>query len=363
MKKKGFSLNAFLLLVSLSLGMEGCTHEKHESGVFSVTRPWREDVEITQKYVAQISAIQHIEIRAFEKGYLQKIFVDEGQFIKKDVKMFQIMPFLMNAEYQKAKAEYDISKIEYVNTGKLADQLVVSPNELALAKAKLDKFSAELSLAKTHLDMTTIKAPFNGVIDRFRVRLGSLVEEGELLTTLSDITQLWVYFNMSETDYLAYMRNKGEKGSAPTIRLVLANGKPYEYPGRIDTIEADFDSQTGNIPLRATFPNPDLLLRHGETANILLAKTLKNALMIPQEASFEIIDKRYVYVVNEKGVLDAREIVVDKELAHLFVIKSGLSEQDTVLLEGISKLNKGDVIRTKLLAKAEVMKGLELRAE
>lgn len=354
-----------LLVTILSFSIQGCTRKSagELGGVFSVTKPWRENVEITREYVAQIRAIQHIEIRAFEKGYLQNIFIDEGQPVKKGEKMFQIMPLLMNAEYKKAKAEYEISEIEYLTTEKLAKEKVVSSNELALAKAKLDKYSAELNLAKTHLDLTTLKAPFNGIIDRFRVRLGSLIEEGELLTTLSDITQLWVYFNLSEADYLAFSENRKGKISVSKVRLGLANGKPYEYTGEIDTIEADFDNQTGNIPLRATFPNPDRLLRHGETGNILLTKIVDNALLVPQKATFEVVDKRYVYVVDEKGIVDAREIVVDKEVSKLFVIKSGLSEKDSVLLEGMGKISKGNSIQTKLLATSEVKQGLELRVE
>lgn len=367
MKKQLFSLvtSKFGIFILFTISLFGCSHQKSEevSGVFNATHPWRESVEITQQYVAQIRAIQHIEIRAFEKGYLQEIFVDEGQSIKKGTKMFQIMPYLMDAEYQKAKAEFKISEIEYKNTQKLADKNVVSKNELALAKAKLDKYSAELNLAKTHLDLTTIKAPFDGIMDRFRVRLGSLIEEGELLTTLSDISNLWVYFNLSEADYLTYMANKKDKGTSGTIRLLLANGKLYEHPGKIDTIEADFDNETGNVPFRATIPNPDLLLRHGETGNVLLSKTLENALVIPQKASFEVVDKRFVYVVNEKGLIDAREIVVEKEVPHLFVVRSGLTEKDTVLIDGIGKISKGKVIQTKLLQSTEVIKELALRAE
>jgi membrane fusion protein (multidrug efflux system) len=364
MKKQHFAQN-LLLVISLSLGIVSCKEEKHkeEARTFNVTKPWRENVEITRQYVAQIRAIQHIEVRAFEKGYLQQVFVDEGQLAKKDDKMFQIMPYLVNAEFNRAKAEYEISRIEYENTKMLAKKKVVSVNELALTKAKFDKFAAELNLAQTHLDLTTIKAPFDGVIDRFRVRLGSLVEEGEILTTLSDISKLWVYFNLSESDYLSYMGSKKEQAANTKVKLLLANGAPYVHEGLIDAIEADFDNVTGNIPFRATFPNPDRLLRHGETGNIVLSKMIDNALVIPQKATFEIVDKRFVYVVNEKGVLDVREIVVEKEVAHFFVIKSGLSEKDTVLLEGIGKLSKGEMIRTKVLAKSDVIKGLELKAQ
>ena len=364
MERICLALKLTLLLVSLTLGTVSCSHKEDDNtgGVFNVTHPWRQSVTITRQYVAQIKAIQHIEIRAFEKGYLQKIFVDEGQLIRKGTKMFQIMPFLMKAEYEKAHAEYNISKIEYDNTKSLADKEVVSQNELALAKARFQKSSAMRDLAKTHLDLTTIIAPFDGIMDRFRVRLGSLVEEGELLTTLSDISKLWVYFNMSEKDYLNYVTQKKEKGDS-AVQLILANGKPYDYPGHIDTIEADFDNETGTVPLRATVPNPKRLLRHGETGNILLSQALDNALIIPQKSTFEVVEKRYVYVVNDEGVIDAREVAIDNEIPQLFIIKSGISEKDTVVLDGIGKLSKGKKIKIKLLTKSEALKGVELHAE
>lgn len=354
------SMIALIFLVTLS----GCHEETHhaEKGTYSVTRPWKRSVEVTQNYVAQIKAIQHIEIRAFEKGYLEKIYVDEGQMIKKGEKMFQIMPLLMQAEFEKAKAEFEVSTIEYNQTKNLARKKVVSENELALAKAKNEKKKALLDLAKAHLDLTTISAPFDGIMDRFRVRLGSLVDEGELLTTLSDNSQLWVYFNVSERDYLNYMELKKTTADAGEVQLVLANGKIYNHTGKIDTIEADFDNETGNVAFRATFPNPEGLLRHGETGNVVLKETIENALVIPQKATFEVLDKRYVYVVDQKGAVQQREIFIDKEVPHLYIVKSGVTEQDTILLEGLGKVNKGQVIKTKHQEIPDVMKSLELAA-
>jgi len=354
-----------LFSLFILLTFAGCKEEVHhvEAGSFSVTKPWRQSVEVNQAYVAQIRAIQHIEVRAYEKGYLEKIYVDEGQLIKKGEKMFQIMPLMMQAEYEKEKAEFEVSTIEYNQTKKLANQKVVSQNELALAKAKNDKAKAELDLAKAHLDFTTISAPFDGIMDRFKVRLGSLVEEGELLTTLSDISTLWVYFNVSERDYLNYMALKKNVGAdAVVVRLTLANGTTYEHPGKIDTIEADFDNETGNVAFRASFPNPDGLLRHGETGNVLLKESLENALVIPQKATFEVLDKRYVYVLDQKGAVQQREIEIEKEIPHLYVVKSGVTEQDTILLEGLGKVNKGQVIKTKFQEMSSVMKSLELAA-
>jgi membrane fusion protein (multidrug efflux system) len=353
-----------LILPFFVFALISCKEEAHhaEKGSFSVTKPWKKDIEVTQTYVAQIRAIQHIEVRAFEKGYLQNIYVDEGQLIKKDQKMFQIMPMLVKAEYEKAKAEFEVSEIEYNQTKKLAKKQVVSQNELALMKAKLDKSKAVVDLAKAHLDLTTISAPFDGIMDRFKVRLGSLVEEGELLTTLSDISQLWVYFNVSERDYLNYMNLKKNLGGPVAVKLTLANGQTYEHEGKIDTIEADFDNQTGNVAFRATFPNPNSLLRHGETGNVILTEKLSDALLIPQKATFEVLDKKYVFVVDQKGAVVQKEIQIDKEIPHLFVIKSGITEQDTILLEGLGKVSRGQVLKTRPKDVAEVMKELELSA-
>jgi membrane fusion protein, multidrug efflux system len=353
----GFALSSLFLLVA-------CQEKAHhaESSSFKVTTPWRKTIEVNQDYVAQIKAIQHIEIRAFEKGYLEQIYVDEGQLVPKGTKMFQIMPLLMKAEYEKAKAEYEVSTIEYNQTKGLANKKVVSLNELALSKAKNEKRKAILDLAKAHLDLTSISAPFDGMMDRFKVRLGSLVEEGELLTTLSDISQLWVYFNVSERDYLNYMKLKKENADPVKVKLLLANGQIYDHEGQIDTIEADFDNQTGNVAFRATFPNPDRLLRHGETGNVKIKEKIENALVIPQKATFEVLDKKFVYIVDQKGAVQQREIEIIKEVPHLFIIKSGITEQDKILLEGLGKVNKGQVIKTTVQSPEDVMKSLELAA-
>jgi membrane fusion protein, multidrug efflux system len=354
-----------MLLVVFSVGIASCSKKESEGALprLPVVHPWRDQVEIQKQYVAQIRAIQHIELRAFEKGYLRETFVDEGQPVKKGQKMFQIMPVLMNAEYQRAQAEYETSKIEYENTKGLAKQKIVSKSELALAKAKFQKYAAEMSLAKAHLDLTTIEAPFDGIMGTFRVRLGSLVEEGEPLTTVSDISKLWVYFNFSEADYLAYQQNQ-KRDLQPTVGLMLANGQMHPYPGVIDTIGADFNNETGNIPFRASFANPDLLVRHGETGNIVLSKVVKSALLIPQKATYEVLDKRYVYVVAPGGVLEPRQVEIENEVPDLFLIRNGLTESDTILLEGHGKVKKGEKIDPNLVpGGAKIERGLAEKSE
>src|SRR5690606_30537401 len=157
-------------------------HEHHETqAVFSVTTPLKQDTEIHQEYVARLSAIQHIELRALERGYVTGIYVDEGQFVEKGTKMFQILPQLYDAELQRALAEQKLATIEFQNTKALADKDIVSAPQLAMAEAKLAKANAEWALASTHRKLTEVRAPFSGLMGRFEVRLGSLVDEGELL--------------------------------------------------------------------------------------------------------------------------------------------------------------------------------------
>ena len=338
------------------------TEKKEEETKYLVTNPIKKDTLITKDYVAQIQSSKHIELRAQERGYLQKIFIDEGQFVKKGQILFQIMPKLYEAEMQKSKAEASFAQIEYQNTKRLADGNVVAPNELAMAKAKLDKANAELSLAQVHLDFTQIRAPFDGIVDKFHVRLGSLIEEGDLLTTLSNNSEMWVYYNVPEAEYLDF-RAKQTDDTKPKVNLLMANNKYFDYPGIVETIEADFNNETGNISFRATFPNPKGLLRHGETGNIHVSLPYENAMLIPQKATFEVLDKKYVYVIDKNNEVKSREIVLAAELPHLFIVKEGLEVEDKILLEGLRLVKENEKIAYKLETPQSVFAHLELYAE
>ncbi len=325
--------------------LTSCTkkEEKEEGIKFTVTSPLRRDTLVIKDYVCQIHAIQHIELRALERGYLQNIFVDEGTFVKKGQRMFQIMPLLYKAELQKAQAEANFAEIEYQNTKSLADSNIVSPNELAMFKAKLNEAKAKLSLAQVHLGFTDISAPFDGIMDRFQVRLGSLLNEGDLLTTLSDNSKMWVYFNVPEAEYLNY-KTHARRDSMMKVNLLMANNQVFEYPGLVQAIEADFNNETGNIAFRATFPNPNALLRHGETGNVQMTVPLINELLIPQKATFEILEKKYVFVIDKDSVVHQREVTIDAQIPDLYIIKDGLVANERIVLEGIRKMKDKDKI-------------------
>ncbi|CAG5000751.1 Efflux pump periplasmic linker BepF [Dyadobacter sp. CECT 9275] len=341
---------------------ESKKEEKEEETKFLVTSPIEKDTIVDKDYVCQIRAISHIELRALEKGYLQKIYVDEGQHVKQGQLMFQIMPMLYEAEQQKAQAEANFAEVEYKNTKALADSNIVSKNELAMAKAKLDKAKAELSLSSVHLGFTQIKAPFNGIMDHFQVRLGSLVDEGDLLTTLSDNSKMWVYFNVPEAEYLNY-QNGLKSNNKEVVKLRMANNELFDHSGIVETIEADFNNETGNIAFRATFPNPKGLLRHGETGNIVITTPLKHALIIPQKATFEVLEKKYVYVLDKDGKIRSREIKVGAELPHIFVVSSGLKPSDKILLEGLRQVQENEKIHYTFVKPDSVISHLSLYAE
>lgn len=346
----------------------GCNHDEHEKSEetkFLATNPLKKDTLIFHEYVCQIRSIQHIELRALEKGYIQNIFVDEGQVVKKGQLLFQIMPVIYQAETQKAQAEVNFAEIEYQNTKALADSNIVSKNELAMVNAKLKKAQAELALANAHLSFTEIRAPFDGIIGRFYdVRLGSLVDEGELLTTLSDNSKMWVYFNVPESEYLDYYANRPKPDSLLQVKLQLANNKLFDQKGIVQTIEADFNNETGNIAFRATFNNPKGLLRNGETGNILMPVPLNNALLIPQKATFEILDKKYVYVISENNIVKSQEITIGAEMPHLYTVTNGINAQDKILVEGLRKVKNGQKIHFELIDLQTILKELnQLHAE
>ena len=347
--------------------VSGCNHhhEEHHEEAHRVvaTTPVSQDVTITQKYVCQIRSQKHIELRAMEGGYLEEIPFKEGQSVKAGDPVFKILPVLYKTKYDAEKAEADLAQLEYNNTERLAKDNVVSTNELALLKAKLNKALAKAEQAKAELNFASIKAPFDGIVDRIRFQQGSLVEDGDAITTLSDNSLMWVYFNVPEARYLEYKENLEQHQNELQVELVLANGNQFKQPGKIGAIEADFNNETGNIAFRADFPNPEGLLRNGQTGTVLIKRVLKNAVVIPQRATFEILDKRYVYVVDKENVAHQREIKVGNELDDIFVIKDGVAVNDTIVLEGVRQIRDSDKVEFEEKEPAEVMAQLKNAAE
>ena len=356
-----------LFLAMVSLSCPACsTHKEehhHESHKIVATNPESKAVTLTQQYVCQIHSQKHIKIRALEMGYLEAIPIKEGQSVKQGDLMFQVVPVIYEAKRDAEVAEQNVAQLEVNYTKKLVDEKVVSKNELLLLEAKLKKAKAKADLATAELNFATIKAPFDGLVDRLLHQQGSLVQEGEILTTLSDNSVMWVYFNVPEARYLEFMTDMSQKKEDLQIELMLANGKKFEQVGRINAIEADFNNETGNIKFRADFPNPDRLLRHGQTGTVLISRVQNDAIVIPQRAVFEVLQKRYVYVVDKDDVAHQREIVVQNELEDLYIITKGVDVNDKIVLEGIRQVRDGDKVEFEDREPAQVVANLKNHAE
>jgi membrane fusion protein (multidrug efflux system) len=365
-------------LISLSLPACERTHadekEQHEQQKIVVTSPVAKDVTITQPYVCQIRSRRHIAVKALQEGYLEEIQVKEGQAVKKGDVLFKVIPILYQTRLEAERAKAKLLQIKYDNTLALyrREPPVVAFPEVALAQAELDEANAKVKTAEAELAFATVRAPFDGIIDRLEQMQGSLIKKEETLTTLSDNNVMWVYFNVPEARYLDYKRRQGKSPDSSQLTLVnsqvelrLADGSTFEHSsGNSVIIEGKVNNETGNIAFRADFPNPEGLLRHGQTGTVLIHRRTKGAVVIPQRATFEILDKQYVWVVGEDRVAHLRAITIEHEQDDIFVVKSGLSVNDKIVFEGIRQVSEGKTLEDMEFEKPEeVFKHLKFHAE
>lgn len=345
-------LFGILALMSLA-ACHSKTEKKETDEKFIVTSPLLVDTSFTKEYVAEIQSVQNVEIRAKVKGFIETINVDEGQRVKAGQLLFTIRPREYEAELLKAKAEVRKAEVEAQNAKVLADKNIVSKSELTMAIAKLDGAKAEEALAEMYVTYTKIRAPYDGIVDRLKFKAGSLIDEGTLLTTLSNNKDVYAYFNVSELEYLDYASKDNNKKNLAT--LLLANGQAHKYKGTIETIESEFDKNTGTISFRAKFPNPTYLLKHGETGRVQLKLSLNNAIIIPQKSTYELQDKTYVYVVDQNNVVKSRLVTIKQKLPNIYVIESGLAPTDKIIYEGVQSAKEDEKIKVTEISAKEAL--------
>ncbi len=367
-------------LLAVSAGLAGCNADQQtnrpeaDEKVLPVTRIAARDTVLLHEYVGDIQAVRNVEIRARVSGFLDEIYVDEGQHVRKGQPLFGINDEEYRAELAKAKAnrqsaiaEAKAAELELDRVGLLVDKKVISRTELEVARTKLNAARARIEEARSaeanaaiRLSHAHVKAPFDGIIDRLPLKTGSLVEEGTLLTSVSDNRAVFTYFNVSEGEYLEYVKTRQEQPgrNGKEVTLVLADGSTYPHPGKIETMEGEFDASTGSIAFRARFPNPDKLLKHGATGTVRLANRIAGALIVPQKAVFEIQDKNYVYVVDDNNRVTMKNFVPKARFSHFYIVESGLRPGERIVYEGIQNMKDGlrivphPVTLDSLLAKA-----------
>lgn len=343
---------------------------------FKITEVFRSDTSAYTDYVAEIHAIQNVEIRSKVNGFLEKIYIDEGKLVANNQPLFSINSVEYQQELAKARALYKSAlavlksaQLELKNAQQLFSGNVISITELEIAKNKLEaaKAGVEEALAnqahaENKLSFTSIKAPFSGVTNKIPFKPGSLINEGSLLTSVSDNREVFAYFDVSEKEYLTYAKAalKDSTGSN-RVSLILADGHEHSQKGKIETIEGEIDSETGNIAFRARFPNPERILKHGASGKVRLTKRFENALLVPQKSTFEVQDKVYVYALSKDNKVETRNIVLEKRLSHLFIVKSGLKEGDRIIFEGIQNVKDGMEVKPRLIPMPVILKDLNTK--
>jgi RND family efflux transporter MFP subunit len=358
-----------ILFISVCLLTVSCTYKKEADTIdtHKVIYPIVENVSYSSKYVAKIQSVGYVEIRSRIRGYIEKIYVDEGQPVKQGQLLFSLSSSVFEKEVQKANAAYKsavadlkVAQVELANVTVLVDKNIISKSELHVIEAKVNALIADMEEAVANkeqvalnLSFSKIRAPHDGFINRIPKKVGSLIEAGDMLTSLSDNREVFAYFHLSEIDYLNYLAAGVQE--TKMVNFELANHVLYGHEGTIEMIESEHDGSTGTIALRARFPNPDGLLKQGTNGKVIVNKTLKNALLIPQKSTFEIQDRLYVYVVNQDNVLEQRNIVHKMRLPKFYVVESGLSKDEQILFEGVENVMNGDKVHPVHVAAATAM--------
>ncbi len=354
-------INLSVQICTLILFISSCANKQETIAEesFPVTNPIIKDTTLISEYIAEIQSSRNVEIRTRINGYLDNIHVDEGKYVTEGQLLFSINKKGYEEELQKAKAmvksaiaDAKEAEIQYQNTKKLFEKNIVSAAELEMLQLKLDAKNAIVEEAKAHessvalnLSYTSIHAPFSGKIDRIPYKSGSLLNAGELLTSISDNNEVVAYFNVSEEEYLELAQNKNDSTLNKSVELILVNDKLFPYKGKIETSESEFDKNTGNIAFRVRFPNPEKLLKHGSSGKIKMAKKIPNALIIPQKSTLEVQDKIYIYTVNDSNIVKSKIIQVLYQLPHLYIIKGNLNTNEKILLEGVQSVKEGSKIK------------------
>jgi membrane fusion protein (multidrug efflux system) len=364
--KIGATFLQLAVVVLLGCG-EASRNVSETTGNFNVIHPYVVDTTFTKEYIAEINSLQNVEIRTRVKGFIEKIHVDEGKPVREGQILFTLggREFQENllkatANYKSLVAELKVAEVELKNTKILAEKNIVSNSELDMAmarkeavEARIEDAQAAIAIAKLNLSFTQVRAPFTGVINRIPFKTGSLVSEGDLLTTISNNREVFAYFNISEREFIELAKSD-DNNTMNEVKLLMANNELFRYPGKVETAENEIDKGTGNIAFRARFSNPDDILKHGASGKILVREVLHDALIIPQKTTFEIQDKIYVYVVDSAGIVSMRNIVPKVRLPHLFVVESGLDVGDRVIYEGIQQLREGEKVNARLIALRDV---------
>ena len=376
-----FNYLPFLFLIASFFTSCNRSHEKNSGSKNNtlVVKLVATSIEVAQSYVADVQAVQFVEVKPKVEGFVEDVLVDEGEHVKKGQVLFKLSSAELyeevkeaQANYKQVQAELKMAEVEADRVKRLVEKDIISPIRLEQALAEADvarlrvqQAKSRLLRAETNYSYTTITSPFEGYVDRIPFKVGSLVTPSSLLTSLTDVSEMFAYFKINEKEYLEYKRTQLSGVEQPeynNLELILSDQTTYPYKGTVETVEGDFERGTGSIAFRARFANPDRLLRHGVSGKIRMLTEMEDVILVPQRSTFEIQDFTYVYTVDEEGKVSVRSFEPLSRHGAYYVTKD-LPDNTLIVYEGVQQVSDGMVITPEIVDAETVRKQLELSDE
>lgn len=372
----------FLFVAAVTASLTACggggSMPKFGNNEFPVETVDANSASLQSTYPATIKGIQDVEVRPKVSGFITRVYVHEGQVVKAgqplfsiDSETYQAAVRQAQASVNTARAQLNTARLTYENNKKLFDKKVIGQYELSTAQntyttaqASLSQAMAALASAKETLSWCMVKSPAAGVIGNLPYKAGALVSASSVdpLTTVSDVSTVEVFFSMSENDILGLTKTAGSVTAAlkdlPEVKLQLVDGSLYNHPGKVVKMSGVINSSTGAYSLIAHFANPERLLKSGGAGQIIIPRTDNHAIVIPQEATVSVQDKLFVYKVGKNNKVYYTEIKVNPQNdGNTYIVTSGLSVGDRIVVKGLTKLS--DKMKIKPVTLAAYQKSID----
>lgn len=340
-------LSLFLVIVSCeNTPGNASTKQQAPPPSFPISKIQSKTVTGYATYPTNVEGIINSEVRAKVSGYIQKVMVDEGQKVTKGQPLFRLETQSLNQDASAAKAAVNVAQVEVNKLIPLVEKNIISSVQLETAKANLAQSKATYNSIAANIGYGTVKSPVNGYVGAIQYREGSLVSPNDQtpLTIVSDINKVYAFFSLNEAEYLDFLQNTEGKNleekiaNFPEVNLLLANGKTYSEKGKIETASGQINSSTGTVSFRAVFDNPNQLLTNGNSGKVQIPEVYKDAVVIPQEATYEQQGNIMAFKVQENNSVSLVIIKVKATIDNLYVVESGIAEGDKIVVTGVGKL-------------------------
>ncbi len=353
--------NNILFISVFALFLTSCKDQNSQQSVqippptISVSKVQTKTVTGYNEYPVNIEGIINSNVRAKTSGYIQEVLVDEGQKVSKGQPLFKLETQSLSQDAEAAKASVNAAQVEVEKLKPLVEKNIISPVQLETAKANLAQAKANYNSISANIGYATVKSPVDGYVGAINLREGSLVSPSDAtpLTNVSDINKVYAFFSLNEAQHIDYLQRAEGKSKAeriknlPDVSLVLANGELYSETGRIQTSTGQIDQNTGTINVRAIFDNPNEILTNGNSGSIRIPTEYKDVIVVPQSATFEQQKDIMIFTVDEESKAKATLIKVQGTVNNLYVVESGLKEDDRIIVSGLAKLRNGMAITPK----------------